>query len=95
MNLVYDPVQGAMVRKWVHSGSPFNEVDDALHFHERRYYSAISRNSNDYPAEDQEWVNERARLNALWQEKCPYKADVDPCSIKGAGLLQRIRSFFR
>lgn len=95
MNLVYDATHGMMVRKVVTVASPFTEVDDALYFHERRYYSAVARNSNDYPTEDLDWVRERARLTALWHSKCPYRTDVDPCAIKGAGFIQRFISWLK
>lgn len=90
MNLVFDTEKKELVRMTVDENSTFDQIDDALHHHEKPYYHWCSRGIGENPDDRHEWREERERLYKLWYEKCPYRTVADPAAVKGSTLIQRL-----
>lgn len=51
----------------------FEEVDEALYRHNTPLYRYAASGAGSNPAENEDWVLERKRLNQLWWKLCPWR----------------------
>ena len=95
MNKVFDPVAKAIVERHVDESSTFWDINEALYHHEQPFYRYCASGGGSNPDERADWRAERDRLYSLWVEKSPYAPAVDPCAIKGTGLMLRCIAAFK